>query len=84
MNAPTTGTPGPRFVARTLARGLAWDVGLPVVTYYALHLLGFGDRVALLAATLAAGARILLVAIRDRALNAFATLMVIVLGLGWR
>jgi len=33
----------------TLLRGLAWDVGLPVATYYALHLLGVSDWVALLA-----------------------------------
>jgi hypothetical protein len=82
MNAPPTGTPGPRFVVGTLGRGLLWDVGLPLVTYYALHLLGFDNWVALLGATFAAGARVLLVAIRDRALNAFAMLMMIVFGLG--
>ena len=39
-------------------RGLAWDVGLPVVTYYALHLLGATDWVALLASALVAGLRL--------------------------
>ena len=38
-------------MTRTLLRGLAWDVGLPVATYYALHLLGVSDWVALLAST---------------------------------
>jgi hypothetical protein len=80
MNTAPTGSP--RFVAGTLGRGLLWDVGLPLVTYYVLHLLGFDNWIALLGATLAAGARVLLVAIRDRALNAFALLMTIMFGLG--
>src|SRR5690242_657710 len=82
MDAASSGGPRPRFVARILARGLAWDVGLPLATYYSLHVLGFSDWIALLAATVAAGARVLLVAIRDRALNAFGLLMLIVFGLG--
>jgi hypothetical protein len=48
-----------------MVRGLAWDVGLPVVTYYALHLFGVSDWVALLASTLVAAARIGWVAIRS-------------------
>ncbi len=65
-----------------LVRGLAWDVGLPLVTYYGLHLFGAADRPALLAATAVAGARIVWVAVRDRKLNLFATVMLVVFGLG--
>ena len=67
---------------RTMLRGLAWDVGLPVVTYYALHLLGASDWVALLASALLAGLRIVLGALRQRALNPFATVMLLVFGIG--
>ena len=68
--------------ARAMLRGLGWDVGLPLATYYGLHALGVADLPALLAATAAAGTRIAVVAVRDRALNAFATLMLVVFGLG--
>ena len=66
----------------TLLRGLAWDVALPVATYYALHLLGASDWVALLASTLVAGLRVVWVAARQRALNPFATVMLLVFGIG--
>jgi hypothetical protein len=66
----------------TLLRGLAADVGLPVVAYYALHLLGTSDWVALLAASLVAGARLVWSAVRHRTLNAFATVMLLVYGVG--
>jgi hypothetical protein len=68
---------------RMLVRGLAWDVGLPVVAYYALHLLGASDWVALLASTVLAGLRIAWVAVRQRSLNLFATVMLVVFGLGF-
>jgi hypothetical protein len=61
---------------------LGWDVGLPVVGYYGLHFLGVADWPALLAATGLAGVRIIWVAIRERSLNLFATVMLIVFGLG--
>jgi hypothetical protein len=67
---------------RTMARGLALDVGLPLVTYYALHAAGVGNWFALLAATLVAGARIVLVAVRQRVLNAFGFIMLVIFGLG--
>jgi hypothetical protein len=67
---------------RTMARGLALDVGLPVVTYYVLHAAGVSNWFALLAATLVAGARIALVAIRQRMLNALAFVMLVIYGLG--
>ena len=65
-----------------IARGLSWDVGLPLATYYALHALGVGDLPALLAASVAAAVRVVVVAVRDRSLNPFATLMLIVFGIG--
>lgn len=67
---------------RMLIRGLAWDVGLPVLAYYVLHFLGASDWVALLASTVLAGLRVAWVAVRDRTLNLFATVMLIVFGLG--
>ncbi len=41
--APQSG-PSPRL----MLRGLGWDVGLPVLGYYALHLAGVNDFIALL------------------------------------
>ena len=67
---------------RSMLRGLGWDVGLPLVGYYALHLLGVADRPALLAATGLAAVRIVWVAVRERTLNLFATVMLVVFGLG--
>lgn len=67
---------------RTMLRGLAWDIGLPVGVYYLLHLLGASDWVALLASTLVAGARIVTSAVRQRALNPFALVMLLVFGIG--
>ena len=66
----------------TMLRGLGWDVGPPLVAYYALHLAGVGDTTALLAATAIAVVRILWVAVRQRSLNLFATVMLVVFGLG--
>lgn len=66
-----------------MVRGLAWDVGLPVATYYALHLLGVSDWIALLTASGVAAARIVWSAIRERRLNQFATVMLLVYGLGF-
>jgi hypothetical protein len=68
--------------ARSMLRGLGWDVGLPLVGYYALHLLGVADWPALLVATGLAALRIVWVAVRERSLNLFATVMLVVFGLG--
>jgi hypothetical protein len=75
---PGSGAPTPL----AMLRGLSLDVGLPVVAYYALHLLGATDWVALLAASAVAAARLVWCAVRDRALNAFATVMLLVYGVG--
>jgi hypothetical protein len=66
----------------TWIQGLFWDVGLSVAGYYGLRLAGVSEWVALLGATLAAGLRIGWVAVRDRKLNPFATIMLIIFGLG--
>ncbi|WP_433504693.1 hypothetical protein ACQP04_34905 [Pseudonocardia halophobica] len=67
---------------RVLLRGLAFDVGLPIATYYVLHLLGASDWPALLAASGVAAARIVRSAVRQRSFNAFATVMLLVHGGG--
>lgn len=62
--------------------GLALDVGAPLVAYYGLHLLGVSDWVALLTASAVAGVRVIWVAVRRRRLTWFATVMLVVFGLG--
>lgn len=76
-NAPAVPSP------RVMLRGLAFDVGLPIATYYALHLLGASDWAALLAASGVAAARIVWSAVRQRSFNAFATVMLLVYGVGF-
>ena len=68
--------------ARTIARGLAWDVGLPLVTYYVLHLAGASNWSALVAGMVVAGARIGVGAVRTRSPNPFAMVMVVAFGMG--
>jgi len=75
--AAPTGSP-----VLTMLRGLLRDIGLPVIAYYALHLLGATDWVALLAASAVAAGRIGWTALRHRALNQFATVMLLVYGIG--
>jgi hypothetical protein len=82
MSATTKPSTSSPFGAAGMLRGLAWDVGLPLVAYYGLHLLGVGDWTALLAATALAGVRIVIGMVRDRELNPFATVMLVVFGLG--
>lgn len=53
-----------------------------MASYYGLRLAGASAWVALLGATLAAGLRIVWVAVRDRKLNPFATVILIIFGLG--
>lgn len=65
-----------------MIRSMAWDLGLPVLTYYALHALGAGDTAALLAGTAAAAARMGWVAARARALSPFSAVMAGVFGVG--
>jgi hypothetical protein len=65
-----------------MIRSLVADLGLPVITYYGLHAAGAGDTAALLAGTLAAGARLAWVAMRSRALSHFSMVMAAVFGVG--
>lgn len=68
--------------ARPMLTALLFDVGAPLIAYYALHLLGATDWVALLVATLAAGLRLAWVAVRSREVTWFAAVMLAVFGLG--
>lgn len=65
-----------------MIRSMAWDLGLPVAAYYALHAAGVSDTIALLAGTLAAGARMIWVAVRSRSLSPFSMIMLAVFGVG--
>jgi hypothetical protein len=67
---------------KAMLAGLTWDVGLPVAAFYLLSWLGLSDWAALLAATCLAGLRLLWGILRERALNPFATVMLIVFGIG--
>ncbi len=81
----TTTTPAPTASdtgRREMVTGLLWDVGGSVGAYYALHALGASDWVALLSAAAVAGGRIAWVAVRNRSLNAFASVMLLVWGVG--
>jgi hypothetical protein len=70
------------FKPKSIIRGLAWDIGLPLVVFYGLHLAGVGDWDGLLGATLAVAARMGWVAVRNRALNLFSIVMLGAFGLG--
>jgi hypothetical protein len=71
-----------RAAGLAMLTGLAVDVGLPVATYYVLHGFGASDWVALLAASGVAAVRVGWGAVRERTLNQFATVMLLVYGLG--
>ena len=79
--APSSTTPAP-IGAGMIARGLGWDIGLPLIAYYALHLAGTSDWAALIAGSLVAGARIVWVAVRTHTPNPFAMVMVVSFGMG--
>jgi hypothetical protein len=66
----------------TMIRSMAWDLGLPVVTYYGLRALGADDTAALLTGTGVAGVRLAWVAARERRVSAFSMLMGAVFGVG--
>jgi hypothetical protein len=66
-----------------IVRGLGWDIGLPLIAYYTLHLAGASDWAALIAGSLVAGARIVWVAVRTHTPNPFAMVMVVSFGMGF-
>jgi intracellular septation protein A len=68
--------------ARNVVGALIWEIGAPVIVYYALHLLGASALLSLAAATAVSLGRILYVAVRDRRLDGFAVLMGATFGIG--
>jgi hypothetical protein len=60
--------------------GLVMDIGLPLLAYYTLHGFGATDWVALLAATVAAGLRLVAAAVWTRQVSWFAAIMLGVFG----
>ncbi|GIF39433.1 VC0807 family protein [Actinoplanes xinjiangensis] len=65
-----------------ILRGLGWDLGLPLVTYYGLHAAGASDTTALLAGTAGAALRMVWMAVRSRTLSPFSMVMAAVFGVG--
>jgi hypothetical protein len=87
MTITASTEPAPVAAASSRSRlgpliGLAWDVGLPLVGYYAMHALGASDWTALLVATAAAGVRVLWVFARNRRVTWFGAVMLAVFGIG--
>jgi hypothetical protein len=68
--------------AGPILQGMGADIILPLAVYYGLHAFGADNWVALLASTIVAGARTIFVALRQRRLNPFSTLMLVVFGVG--
>ncbi len=64
----------------TRFRSIAVEIGTPLAAFYSLHFLGATDWVALLAATSAAGLRMLFMAVRHRHWSMFSTMMLISFG----
>jgi hypothetical protein len=77
-----TGEARTHFSPRLLLRGLAWDIGLPLVAFYGLHLAGATDWAGLLTASAAAAVRLVWGVVRDRRVNPFAAVMLVVFGVG--
>ena len=68
--------------AGAMLHGMGLDIGLPLVAYYGLHAFGADTWVALLAATIASGARTVWITVRQRRFNPFSALMLAVFGVG--
>lgn len=69
-------------VPTALFRGLFWEIGIVLIACYGLRIAGADEYVALLAATVIAGARVLFVAVRDRSFDLFAGFLLAVFGVG--
>jgi hypothetical protein len=74
MSAPTP--------TRNMVRSLLADVGLPIAVYFAAELAGASTYESLLAGTVAAGARMAWVALRQRRLDVFASFLLVLFGAG--
>jgi hypothetical protein len=81
IHATSPSAPEPVRIG-TIGRGLARDMGLPLLAYYALHLASASDWAALLAGMAVAGLRIGVVALRTRTPNPFAMVMLLSFGVG--
>jgi len=84
--APDQATTGSRKIAGSAARGLVgmlfFDVGLPVLAYFAAELLGASTYAALLTGTVVAGLRMLWVAVHQRRLDPVALFLLAMFGAG--
>jgi hypothetical protein len=80
---PAGGVPGagPARPGALLA-AMFWDVGLAVLAYYGARAAGLSEWSALLAGTLAAGARLLWVAARNRRVDPFAGVLLVLFAAG--
>ncbi|KAA0024462.1 VC0807 family protein [Antrihabitans cavernicola] len=72
----------PQKVPTAMFKGLFWDIGLVLIAYYGLRIAGADEYVALLAATVIAGLRVVIVAMRERTLDLFAGFLLAVFGIG--
>ncbi|GAA1948077.1 VC0807 family protein [Amycolatopsis minnesotensis] len=61
---------------------LCWDIGLPVIAYFAAKLLGASAYTALLSGTVVSGLRVGWVALRQRRLDPFASFLLVLFGAG--
>jgi hypothetical protein len=61
---------------------LFWDIGLSVIVYFAVELLGGTTYLALLAGTVVSAARTAVIAVRQRRLDPFSLFMLVLFGAG--
>jgi hypothetical protein len=73
----------PRAAKRAMVASMAWDLGPSVAAYYGARALGFSEYVSLLAGTVASGLRVGWVAVRNRRLDPFATVLLVLFGVGF-
>jgi hypothetical protein len=67
---------------RAMVLTMFWDIGLPVVAYFAAQLLGMSTYASLVAGTVVSALRMAWVGLRERRLDAFATFLLILFGTG--
>jgi hypothetical protein len=81
----TEGTAGRSLrnpATKAMLKTFFWDFGPPVIVYFLAQLFGASTYVALLAGTVASGARVVWVAARQRQLDPFALFLLVMFGLG--
>jgi hypothetical protein len=72
-----------RPAARAMVLSMLWDIGLPVIAYFAAQLTGMSTYASLLVGTIVSALRMGWVAVRERRLDAFATFLLILFGTGF-